>query len=123
MQKSIQDKIVHAVISSQLALNLNEDLRYSAPKLYRQNFKHLTNRYLQMLIKNEKDFDLLFDKEEQSLTQVYDVMEDFIFTISKIPIWEMEKFKDIAEAYTKDPKSLQELSTSIIKKASRFNNR
>jgi len=76
-----------------------------------------------MLIKNEKDFDLLFDKEEQSLTQVYDVMEDFIFTISKIPIWEMEKFKDIAEAYTKDPKSLQELSTSIIKKASRFNNR
>lgn len=116
MQKSIQDKIVHAVISSQLALNLNEDLRYSAPKLYRQNFKHLTNRYLQMLIKNEKDFDLLFDKEEQSLTQVYDVMEDFIFTVSKIPIWEMEKFKDIVEAYIKDPKSLQELSTSIIKK-------
>lgn len=115
VKKTLQDKVVHAIISSQLALNLNEDLRYSIPKLYKQNFKHLTNRYLQMLIKNEKDFDLLFDKEEQSLTQVYDVMEDFIATVSKIPIWEMENFKDIVDAYIKDSKRLQELSLKILK--------
>lgn len=113
-KKTLQDKVVHAIIASQLALNLNEDLRYSIPKIYKQNFKHLTNRYLQSLIKNEKDFDLLFDKEETSLIQVYDVMEEHLKTIAKIPIWEMENFKIIAEAYLKDPKSLQELSSKIL---------
>lgn len=99
-QKTIADKAVHAIISSQIALNMNEDLRYSIPKIYKQNLKHLTNKYLQTLIKNEKEFDLLFDNEEQSLNQVYDVMEDFVGTISKIPIWEMENLKSVIEAYT-----------------------
>lgn len=87
MKKSINDKAVHAIISAQLALNMNEDLKNTAPSIYKRGLKYITKNYLQSLIKHEKDFDIMFDKEESSLVQVYDVMEAHLKTIAKIPIW------------------------------------
>ena len=47
----------------------------------------------------EKDFDLLFDKVENSLKEVYDVLEKFTHVIATIPIWEIENFSVIMKAY------------------------
>lgn len=115
MVKSTQDKIVHAILSSQLALNNNEDLKNSLPNVFSKTLKSRTNNYLEELIKREKDFDLLFDKEEDSLKQVYDVLEKFTRVIAKIPIWEMENFMEVVKAYFKDRSSIE----GIVKKINR----
>ena len=113
--KSTQDKIIHAILSSQLALNNNEDLKNSFPAVYSKTLKARTNNYIEELIKREKDFDLLFDKEEMSLVQVYDVLEKFTKVISAIPIWEMENFTEVVKAYFKDRSSIE----GIVKKINR----
>lgn len=114
-QKSTQDKIIHAILSSQLALNNNEDLKNSFPAVYSKTLKVRTNNYLDELLKREKDFDLLFDKEETSLTQVYDVLEKFTKVIASIPIWEMENLSEVIKAYFKDRSSIE----GIVKKINR----
>lgn len=113
MSKSIEDKIVHAIISSQLALNLNEDLKNSAPRVFSQTLKNRSNNYLQELINREKDFDLLFDKEENSLKQVYDVLEKFTKVIATIPIWEMENITEVIKAYFKDRNTIETVINQI----------
>lgn len=113
--RSTEDKIIHAILSSQLALNNNEDLKNSFPAVYSKTLKARTKNYLEELIKREKDFDLLFDKEETSLVQVYDVLEKFTKIVSTIPIWEMENFTEVVKAYFKDKKSIE----GIVKKINR----
>lgn len=110
-----QDKIIHAILSSQLALNNNEDLKNSFPLCFSKTLKARTQNYLDELIKREKDFDLLFDKEETSLVQVYDVLEKFTKVIAKIPIWEMENFTEVVKAYFKDREAIEELTNKINK--------
>lgn len=113
--KSTQDKIIHAILSSQLALNNNEDLKNSFPAVYSKALKFRTNNYIEELLKREKDFDLLFDKEEISLVQVYDVLEKFTKVIASIPIWEMENFTEVVKAYFKDREAIEELTNKINK--------
>lgn len=113
--RSTEDKIIHAILSSQLALNNNEDLKHSFPAVYSKTLKARTKNYLEELIKREKDFDLLFDKQEASLVQVYNVLEKFTKIVSTIPIWEMENFTEVVKAYFKDRKSIE----GIVKKINR----
>lgn len=111
----VEHKIIHAIMTSQLALNKNEDLRYSAPSVFKKTLKQKTSTYLEELIKSEKDFDLLFEKEESSLKQVYDVLEKFVDIMSKVPIWEMENVSEVIKAYFKDRSSIE----GIVKKINR----
>ena len=114
-KKSREDKLIHAILSAQLALNMNEDLKNSVPRAYKSTLKNRTSNYLNELIKHEKDFDLFFDKEENSLVQVYDVLQKFIEVISVIPLWEMENFNEVIKAYLKDKSSIE----GIVRKINR----
>lgn len=113
--KSTQVTVAQAIISAQLALNMNEDLKNRYPAIFKKTLKNRTNNYLSELIKHEKDFDLLFNNAEGGLKEVYEAMEEFIKTISVIPVWEMENFSQVVKAYLKDRDSIE----GIVRKVNR----
>lgn len=114
--KTPDDKLVHAIISAQLALNLNEDLKHTVPQLYRHTLKNRTQNYLDELIKNEKFFDEFFNKEESSLNDVYNVYEKFLKVVALIPIWEMDNFVKVIKAYLLDAKAFERTVNRVTKK-------
>lgn len=105
VKKTIEHQVVHAIISSQIALNMNVGLRALQPQLHKQKFKNITNKYLQALIAKEAEYDILFDKEEQNLVEVYEVFEKYVKAVSAIPIWEMQNMTAILKKYTANTKS------------------
>ena len=106
--KTKTDKVVHAIISAQMALNFNEDLKHTVPQLYRHTLKSRTQNYLDELLKNAKYFDEFFDKEENSLKDVYNVYEKFLKIICLLPIWEMDNFIKVIKDYMQDPSAYAE---------------
>jgi len=100
--KSKEDKVVHAILSAQLALNMNEELKHSVPQFFKNTLKSRTKNYLDELVKNEKLFDEFFDLKEQSLVDVYNVYEKFIKVIALVPLWEMENLCEVVKSYMHD---------------------
>lgn len=108
------DKITHIIINSQILNNRLTDA--IGEKVFKQNLKLKCNHFLIELIKVEKEwYDKFFDAKEQSTIDVYNVYENFINEVSKIPIWEMENISKILEAYKKDPKSIEGITKKVLK--------
>ena len=64
-QEKYLDSLTGAVILNQLALNFNEDLKYT--KFYKHELKKSLNMTIKHLIKAEQtEFDLVFDAEEET---------------------------------------------------------
>lgn len=108
------DKITHIIINAQILNNRLTDL--NAQNVFKQNLKLKSKQFLAELIKVEKDwYDKFFDAKEQSTIDVYNVYENFINEVSKVPIWEMDNISKILEAYKKDPKSIEGITKKILK--------
>jgi hypothetical protein len=107
------DKITHAIIINQIALNHNEAIKHTP--YYKKQLKQKLNLLMPELIKAESDYDEFFDKIDDSTTHVYNVYEKYTKAISSVPIWDAENITLIIEAYKKDPKSIEGIVKKILK--------
>lgn len=106
-------KITHAIITNQIALNHNEDLKHT--KFYKQALKQKLNLLLPELIKCEPEYDAFFDKLEDSTSEVYNEYDSYIKAVASVPIWDCRNIRLIIEAYNADPKALEGIIKKILK--------
>lgn len=113
MKIAPEQKIVRSILLNQLALNANEDLYFSAPLMYKRKLKYTFKRYIDELIKSEKDYDILFEQQEEATVSSYEVIRQFTDIASKIQIWDMVDAGAILEAFLKDKKSMLGIANKI----------
>lgn len=108
-------KYIRAVFCNQLALDANEDLRFSNPEVFIRSLKQKHNLFLQELIKSEKNYDELFYNKnvEKQVTDVYAAIELLTKEISNVPIQEFGELAEIVRAYKKDAKSILGIAKKI----------
>lgn len=109
------DKITHAIIINQIALNNNEAIKHTP--FYKRSLKGALNKLMPELIKAEPDFDEFFNKVEGSTSDVYDAYEQYTKDISSVPIWDCQNISAIIHAYKIDPKSIQGIVNKILNNA------
>lgn len=110
------NKITTSVMSCQIALNQLEEIKHTG--YYKQSLKNKINSVLPELIKAEQQhYDKFFESLSDSTGQVYQVFENFIKRISKIPIYDMENICYMIDAYDKDAKSMNGITNKILKNA------
>lgn len=107
-------RITHAIIANQIALNYNEAIKHTP--FYKQKLKMKMNQLLPELIRAEADYDEFWAallKETQEVTEAFD---EFVKTISSVPIWDCRNVSAIIKAYQKDPASIEGIVKKINKK-------
>jgi hypothetical protein len=57
----------------------------------------------------------MFSEKEEASQVIYDVYDNFIKTVSNVPIWEMQNVTQILEAYEKNPKSIEGVVRKVLK--------
>lgn len=111
---TLTDKITMSVISCQIASNQLQEIRNTP--YYSNVLKQKLNGIVPELIKKEQEmYDTFFERSETSTIDVYNVNENFIRSISKVPIWKMEIILRIIEAEEKDPKSIEGIVNKILR--------
>lgn len=118
-EREIQEthKYIRMVFCNQLALNANEDLKFSSPKFFSKKLKQTHNLFLSELLKKEVLFDEL-DSDERVVNQMehmYRIVEMFVDSLIKIPLHEMGEFSLVADAYLKDKKSINGIVNKILR--------
>lgn len=108
-----EEKITHAIIINQIALNNNEAIKHT--QFYKARLKQKLNTLLQELYICEKDYDQFFNHVEDSTCDVYDVYEKYTKAIASVPIYDAENITMIIEAYKKDKKSIEGICKKILK--------
>ena len=109
----ITNKITHAIIINQIALNHNEAIKHTP--YYKKGLKQKLNLLMPELIKTEKDYDEFFYKIEDSTSEVYKVYNEFLKAVASVPIWDCKNITLIIQAYSKDPKSIEGITKKILK--------
>ena len=108
------DKITTSVMSTQIALVQLEEIKHTG--YYNKELKQKLNLVLPLLIKAEQEhYDKFFEKESDSTDHVYQVFENFIKRISKVPIYDMENICYMIDAYDKDAKSMNGITNKILR--------
>jgi hypothetical protein len=110
----LEDKITHITISSQvLSFHLTN---LKAEGYFKQSLaKTATNFINQLKVVEWKYFDNFFKKGEDSTVVVYETYDNFLKTVSSVPIWEMDNITRILEAYKKSPESIEGIVKKILK--------
>ena len=112
-QEKYLDSLTGAVILNQLALNFNEDLKYT--KFYKHELKKSLNQTIKHLIKAEQnEFDLVFDAEEERTDFISKNVLTIIETISKGGFTDMVVIGNILLAHQKDPKAIEGIVKKIL---------
>jgi flagellar biosynthesis component FlhA len=107
------DKIVTTVMTCQIALNQLSDFKDS--RFFNQSLKYRLNETIKELIKVEQEwYDKFYDSMEDSTSQIYTVYENFLKSVSKIPIYDMENICKIIDAYNKDSKSIEGIVKKVL---------
>jgi len=109
----IVHKITHAIITNQIALNHNEDLKHT--KFYKRELKQKLNLLMPELIKCEPEYDAFFNKLEDSTIEVYQEYDAFIKAVASVPIWDSRNVRLIIEAYNANPKAVEGIIKKILK--------
>ena len=112
-QEKYLDSLTGAVILNQLALNFNEDLKYT--KFYKHELKKSLNMTIKHLIKaEEKEFDKVFDAEADRTDNISQNVLTIIETISKGNFTDMVVVGNILLAYEKNPKAISGIVKKIL---------
>lgn len=114
MEESTVHKITHAIISNQIALHHNEELKHTP--FYKKDLKHKLNQLLPLLIREEKEFDNFWEQVEDQTDEVYKVYSDFITAICSVPIWDAANITAMIEAYKQSPKQIEGIVNKILNK-------
>ena len=107
-------KILHAAIASQVLQNYIIDMR--SQNWFTGVFKNFVNNFLEQFKKLEsKFFDVYYNHKEEDTIKLYDVYDNYIKTMAKVPLWEMDNVKDLIDAYMLDPASMTGIAKKVIK--------
>ena len=110
----ITHKIITGVLAMQISSNILTDLQ--GTKLFKNAIKMQINRTIDLLTDVErKYYDDFFNSKENETSQVYEVYENFIKQISKVPIYDAENLMLMYEAYKKDQNSMQGITNKILR--------
>jgi hypothetical protein len=107
--------IVKCIISSQIALNANEEVKYT--KYYKHNLKKKLNVSIKELISSEKTgFDTFIDSDiEVQATVVHDVLYLLIEEIGTVDFPAYAHIIKMIRAYQTDEKSIMGITKKILK--------
>ena len=106
------NRINHIVISAQVLSYYISEMK--ADNWFKNILLKFTNNFIIKLREVEwKYFDKMFEKESEAATVVYEVYDNYIKTISNVPIWEMQNVINILDAYNKDAKSIEGIVNKI----------
>lgn len=107
-------KITLSVLSNQLALDANHEIRYTS--YYKKDLKRKLNLIIPILEKAEKqEFDNCFNKQEQATTEVYNGCQDMVKEIVTLGIEHFECITEILKAYKLNPNSINGIVNKINK--------
>jgi len=101
-------------MSLQISLNHLEGIKHT--KIFAHKIKYLIKNLIPELVNVEKQYyDKLFDSQEQTTSEVYDVYNDFLNEMANVPIYDCQNLITIYKAYQKDPKSIEGIVNKILK--------
>jgi len=107
-------KVLHTAIAAQLLQNYIIDMR--ADNWFTGVFKNFVNNFLKQFKHLEhKFFDLYFEHKEEETVQIYDIYENYLKTIAKVPIWEMKNAEKVINAYLINQSTMLEEAEKITK--------
>ena len=107
------DALTGSVILNQLALNFNEELKYT--KFYKQNLKRTLNLAIKELVKaEEKEFDLVFDAEEKQTSYISENVMHIIMEITRNGFADMVVLGNMMIAHKKDPKAIEGIVKKVL---------
>ena len=107
------DALTGAVILNQLALNFNEELKYT--KFYKHNLKKTLNLAIKELVKaEEKEFDLVFDAEEERTSYISDNVMHIVMEITRNGFADMVVLGNMMIAHQKDPKAIEGIVKKVL---------
>jgi len=101
-------------MSTQIASNQLEAIKHTP--YYKGVLKNKLNGITPELIKSEQDhYDKFFEAQSESTDHVYQVFENFIKRVSKVPIYDMENICYMIDAYDKDKKSMNGITNKVLR--------
>ena len=115
---TIQEQFTHKVITGVLAMQISQNILIDlqGKKVFKNALKMQINRTIDLLTEVErKYYDDFFNSKENETSQVYEVYENFIKQVSKVPIYDAENLMLMYEAYKKDPNSMQGITNKILR--------
>ena len=114
LKEETTHKLITGVLAMQISQNILIDLQ--GLKLFKNSLKMQINRTIDLLTDVErKYYDDFFNSKESETSQVYEVYENFIKEISKVPIYDAENLLTLYKAYKKDPKSMEGITNKILR--------
>lgn len=110
-------KYIRTVFCNQIALNANEDLKFSNPDVFIKNLKQKHKLFVEELIRQEPLYDALFFNKsvENQVEHMYRIVSTFADKVSAIPLHEMGEFAQVAEAFIADKRSVLGISQKVLK--------
>lgn len=107
-------KVLHTAIAAQVLQNYIVDMK--AENWFTGVFKNFVSNFLQQFRKLEtKFFDLYFTHKEEDTVKLYETFDNYIHTVSQVPLWEMQNVKDLLDAYFIDPESMKGIAKKVHK--------
>lgn len=105
--------ITQSILANQIALDFNEEIKYT--KFYKKILKNKLNNLQKELIKLEKkEFDLFFNKDEETTSLLYNVQRDLIKEITSLGLEHFECLLYMVKAYKKDTEKANKLVNEIL---------
>jgi hypothetical protein len=109
----LTNKAVKSIMTGQILYNSSHELQFTQ---YNTNeVKKYLNLLLPALKKKEKDFDMLFDKNDASTKDVYDLYNFVINQLCEMIIPDFLDLSNILLAFKKDREALLETINDILK--------
>lgn len=107
-------KVLHTAIAAQVLQNYIVDM--NANNWFTGVFKNFVNNFLQQFKKLEsKYFDIYYDVKEEDTVKLYETYDNYIKSVSQVPLWEMNNIKDLIDAYFIDSASMTGIAKKVHK--------
>ncbi|WP_417444618.1 hypothetical protein [Joostella sp.] len=110
-----EEKVIHSVISSTIALHYTEELRKNEQPTLNLRTQNLLKRVIKELSVKERMFDNMEEIKEDSLHDVYNAFYDFIKEVSPTKIQEVGEISSVIKAYRKDKDSIIGITKKVLR--------
>jgi len=114
----IESRLTHIKLLAQVQLNYISDFKadFKDRNFFTGAFKSFLNNLIIKLSEiEEKHFDHAINKEERATEECYAVLDNYLKTMSSVPIWDMANIETIINAYNINPKAIEGIVKKILK--------
>lgn len=112
-QKTLEN-LTGCILANFVSLTYNEKIKHT--QYYKHNLKRLLNPLIKELIKiEEKEFDLIADLDEESVTQSSENYLEFMELMTKGTFKDFMALQNLVVANSLDSKRMQSIANKILK--------